>query len=33
MGAELPFQATDIDGFYVPLIANVTMLVISYFTV
>jgi len=33
MGAELCFQIADIDGSHVAIIADVTMLVICYFTV
>jgi hypothetical protein len=32
MGAELCFQITDIDGSHVPIIADVTVLVISRFS-
>jgi hypothetical protein len=33
MGAELRFQIADIDGSHVPIIADVTMLVICHFSI
>jgi len=33
MGAELRFQIADIDGSHVPIIADVTILVIWHFSI